>query len=268
MRRAVLVAVLLLVAALPALPGALPARAGAAWSDGVVVVVYGNQYGTGWWVNKNYLVTAAHVVGWKNNVTVDLIRGKWVAKGTVVYTDTKHDIAIIRSDTGAPEWAYIFPVATHVEDLKQLYVIGYPFELVQLASGNIISASEDPRIAQGFAAWYNHNYHLIEFQAETDAGNSGGPVVYANGAVAGLVSFALTGKAGTLYFATDANAIRQALGNAGVQYTVMDPPNGLSAGLTSGGDVSPWSRPFVIAGVIISTIVSIVITIIYALYEG
>lgn len=193
------------------------------WTDGVVIVVYQSQYGTGWWVAQNYLVTAAHVVGWQVNATVTVVRGDWKTTGKAVYVNKKTDVAVITVPE-MPVEAHVYPVASKVSQLQTLYVIGYPYELLQLSQGNIVKASVDPRVARGFAAWYNGDYHLIEFQAETDAGNSGGPVVYSNGAVAGLVSFALTGKAGTLYFATDADAIRQALDAVHVKYTSVPPP--------------------------------------------
>lgn len=244
----------------------------ASWSDGVAIVVYGGQYGTGWWVAENTLVTAAHVVAWTENATVQVVRGDWSTTGFVVYVDRKTDIAVVKTES-TPPGAYVFPVASRVEELKTLYVIGYPYEIVQLA-GDLGKASEDPRVAEGFAAWYNRDYHLIEFQATTDAGNSGGPVVYANGAVAGLVSFALSGKAGTLYFASDADAIRKALDAAGVSYTVLDPPSAMAGGRGVGSGVADLASPeyfrpgFVFWSAVISLIVSIVVTVAWAARQG
>jgi S1-C subfamily serine protease len=140
---------------------AIPAHAGSSWRDGVVIVVYGSQYGTGWWVSKDVLVTAGHVVNYQENATVQLIRGDWKGGGVVVYVDSKKDVAVIKTD-GMPSGAYIFSIASRVDELKTLYVIGYPYEIVEL-SGDLTTASEDPRVARGFAAWYDHDYNLIEF---------------------------------------------------------------------------------------------------------
>ena len=100
---------------------------------------------------------------------------------------------------------------------------GYPFEIVQL-SNDIGLASETPRIARGFSAWYRPELQLLEFQATTDAGNSGGPVVYSNGAVVGIVSFAMQGKVGVMYFATTSEALQKDLALAQVDYETMEPP--------------------------------------------
>ena len=233
----------------------------------MAVVVYGSQYGTGWWVAKDTLVTAAHVVSWTKNATVTVIRGDWKTSGVAVYVNAQTDIAVIRTE-GMPLDAHVYPVASRVDEQRTLYVIGYPYELVQIEKGDLASASNDPRIAKGFSAWYNHNYHLIEFQATTDAGNSGGPVIYSNGAVVGLVSFALTGKAGVLYFASDADAIRAALDKAGVHYETMEPPAEEAANINSVGDLSTGNRQFWVTTIALSAIISIAVTAIWLSARG
>ncbi len=258
MRPAFILIIFLVIASL-----AVPVH-GFDWSNGVVIVLFGSQYGTGWWVAKNYVVTAAHVVNYQNGTLVQLIRGDWKASGQVVCVDSKLDVAVIKTDR-MPVFAHVFPVASRVEKLQQLFVIGYPFELVQI-SKSLEAASSDPRIAEGFAAWYKPEYHLIEFQAETDAGNSGGPVVYANGAVAGLVSFALIGKAGVLYFASDADAIKQVLDKAGVHYTTEEPPvvaagSGKLYAMITSRDLWMWSMA-------VSALVSIIVTVAWLATRG
>ncbi len=194
----------------------------------VVTVVYQSYYGTGWWVDDTHIVTAAHVVGWESGVNVTLVKCGWSSDGRVIYVDAKRDVAVIESSEPRPSDSVVLPLSSHVSQLQTLYVAGYPAELLQLSGGDVSKMSCDPRIAKGFASWYNDKYSLIEFQAQVDAGNSGGPVTYSNGAVAGLVSFALSGKAGTLYFASDVEAIKDALREAGVHFVVIDPPEGES----------------------------------------
>jgi len=231
------------------------------YSHGVVIVLYGDVYGTGWWAARNVLVTAAHVVEWNPTANVTLIRGEWMGSGHVVYLDQKHDVAVIRTDS-MPRDAYIFPMATTVMANRRLLVIGYPYELLQVNNNNLQLTSTMPREALGWTAWYDPVYHLLEFQAETDAGNSGGPVVYENGAVVGLVSFARVGKAGVLYFASDASVIKDALQHAGVQYRTLPPPAQDLAG--------PYipeanSNRALLVSVLVGALVSIAIGLVFAM---
>ena len=69
------------------------------WDYGVVVVLYGSQYGTGFWVSKGWVVTAAHVVNFQSYGKVLLIHGDFEASGTVVYVDQVHDVAVIKADS-------------------------------------------------------------------------------------------------------------------------------------------------------------------------
>ncbi len=190
------------------------------WDKGVCIVVYQNrQYGTGFWIERGYLVTAAHVVS--DNPAADyddiiVVKGSWAARARVVaMLDSHHgDIVILETENHAmPPDAHIFPLLLLNENTtaalkgKPLYVIGYPFELVALDNYNLEVASLRPRAAEGCFAYYNPDRELIEFQAITDCGNSGGPVVTESGAVVGAVSYAQIGQAGIMYLATSSNVI-------------------------------------------------------------
>ena len=195
------------------------------WKDGVVVIVYGQQYGTGFWVNDEYVVTAAHVVGYNLHDVAAVIKGDWRSDALVVYVNEKTDVAILKV-RNPTMLHYTFKIASKTVAKKDIYVVGYPYEIVQL-SGDLEAASTTPRVAKGFSAWHRPELYLLEFQATTDAGNSGGPVVYSNGAVVGVVSFALAGKVGVLYFATTAEALKHDLKLAGVSFEEADPPEEL-----------------------------------------
>jgi len=186
------------------------------WDYGVVVVLYGSQYGTGFWVSKNWLVTAGHVVNFKSYAKVQLIHGDFETYGTVVYVDSVHDIAIIKADS-TPSRVYFFKIAPRIEKGIRVYAIGYPYELYSLY-GDVKSMSANPRAAEGMITWVDDLKNLAEIQATIDQGNSGGPVVDSSGAVVGLVSFAIQGEVGTLYFVTTCEAIVVALQKAGAKY--------------------------------------------------
>ena len=178
------------------------------WLNGVVIVVYGSQYGTGFWINQQYIATAAHVVSYTPNAQVTIIRGSTSSPGRVVALDRNTDVAVIMVQN--PDQfnnKHIFPIARSMpEPTSIIYILGYPAELLQV-SGNLNALSEHPRVLQSYLSWADNG--LIELGGSTDAGNSGGPVVDYGGNVIGLVSFALRGEAGTLYFATSAGNLKQ-----------------------------------------------------------
>lgn len=208
------------------------------WNDGVVVVLVGNQYGTGWWAAKDYLVTAGHVVNYQTNLRVTLVHGDWESTGYVVYVNNVHDVAVIKC-VHPPAQQYIFAIAASMPDQgANIYVIGYPFELYKI-TGDIKVMSANPRVTQGIISWEYPDKQLFEFSAPTDAGNSGGPIVTESGAVIGLVSFALEGKVANMYYGSDVNAIKDALTSVGVKYrTAMLDTIGNS--ITSSSSIRPW----------------------------
>ncbi len=189
------------------------------WDKGVVVVIYGDQYGTGWWVEKRHIVTAAHVVDFQTNARVNIIRGDYQSIGTVLYVNQFYDIAIIKVEN-EPETYYIWSLAKDdPEKAAKIFVVGYPYELYQLI-GDIKKMSTMPRVAQGIVAWVHPDRKIFEFQAATDSGNSGGPVVDEDGNVVGVVSFALRGNVAVLYYGTAISAVKDALERVDVKYKV------------------------------------------------
>ena len=211
------------------------------WDKGVVVVLYGSKYGTGWWVNEHYVVTAAHVMDYSSNVEVSILHGDYKAVGEVVYIDEIYDIAIIRVDN-PPSQQYVFKLSLKSPSKGDtIFVIGYPYEIYRITKDlKIMSAT--PRVVQGIIAWVYPDENIFEFSAPTDAGNSGGPIVNENGEVVGLVSFALKGEAATMYYASDVNTIKQACDKAGVKYYV-------SLGSSVDSLTEKTENPWVIAAV-------------------
>jgi len=186
------------------------------WDYGVLVILYGSQYGTGFWVSRGWVVTAAHVVSFQSYGKVLLIHGDFESYGTVVYVDVDHDVAIIKADS-TPTRVHYFKIASSIEKGMRIYAIGYPYELYVLY-GDIRKMSANPRGAQGMITWIDYDAMLAEIQAPIDQGNSGGPVISSSGAVVGLVSFAMQGKVGSLYFISTCDAIREALQRARASY--------------------------------------------------
>ena len=82
-------------------------------------------------------------------------------------------------------------------------------------------------MARGTFGWYDTQRELVEFAANTDAGNSGGPVVDEDVHVIGLVSYAITGEAGVMYLASSSNKIIELCRKAGApfQLAAVRPPD-------------------------------------------
>ncbi len=210
-----------------------------AWDKGVVVVLYQDKYGTGWWVEKRHIVTAAHVVNFQSNTRVNIIHGDYESVGTVIYVNQLYDVAIVRVEREPASAYYIWSLSRKdPEKAITIFVVGYPYELYRLV-GDIRKMSTMPRLAQGIVAWTHPEKKLFEFQATTDAGNSGGPIVDESGNVVGLVSFALKGEVTSLFYGTSVSAIKEALSRLNINYKV-----GLSTDI---GGTASSARPALIA---------------------
>lgn len=185
------------------------------WDKGVTIVTADGLYGTGWWISKDTMVTAAHVVEFRYKA-VDIIKGSYRSKENVVYLGKNRDIAIIKI-RNPPDGVFVFRLAKKLKKTETIYVIGYPYELLQLQP-DVEKLSNNPRCAKGTISWIDVDKGIAEITAHTDAGNSGGPVVNAGGEVVGIVTFAIIGKASTLYFITINSEIQEILNSAGVPY--------------------------------------------------
>jgi len=207
----------LLFSLTPALSEAEELAFSQSWLRGTVVVIYGNQYGTGFWVNPSHVATAAHVVNFEQSAVVTIVRGSVRSQGRVVALDSRSDIAVIYVDSAVAFPKHIFPVArTMPPPTSTIYVLGHPHELYQVL-GSIEALSENPRVLRTSLTWAANG--LIELGGIVDAGNSGGPVLDSLGNVIGVVSFALRGTAGTMYFATSAANLRELCEQYNIAYT-------------------------------------------------
>ena len=175
------------------------------WADGVVVVICGNSYGTGWWVSDLHVVTAAHVVGSYDSCTV--LRGGVESKASVIASNQSLDAAVLAvSDPSKFSNKHVFRLRPDGPTIgEDAYVIGYPAELLQIY-GSVSEMSTNPRIFYFKVPWYDGSIGLLEI-GYTDKGNSGGPVVDSNGNAIGLVSFALKTGVQYLFFATSSEKL-------------------------------------------------------------
>ncbi|MDX6370023.1 MAG: hypothetical protein QOG93_1525 [Gaiellaceae bacterium] len=150
---------------------------------GVVEVSSPQGQGSGFVYDTNgHVLTNQHVVADTSSLTVKLWNGK-TYNATVVGTDPSTDLAVLK--ISAPASA-LFPLA--LGDSSKLVVgdsvvaIGSPFGLEETVTSGIVSAlHREMRSPNGFA---------IDDSIQTDAainhGNSGGPLLSAQGRVIGI----------------------------------------------------------------------------------
>jgi S1-C subfamily serine protease len=138
--------------------------------------------GTGFVVASGYVVTNAHVIAGGQRVVVTGIGGRYDA--TPVLFDPDFDIALLRVPNLV---ALALPLATRDPDRgAPAAVLGYP----NGGPLRIVSAA----VADGYAATGRNIYgteqvrrEIVEIRSDIERGNSGGPLMLADGTVGGVV---------------------------------------------------------------------------------
>jgi serine protease Do len=138
--------------------------------------------------NKGHILTNNHVVESSEKITVTFHDGV-EANATVVGTDAKSDVAVIKVDsTSYPPLPKGDSSKLKVGEL--VMAVGSPFGLSRSVTTGIISALErnSERI--------NEYESFIQTDAPINRGNSGGPLVDMNGSVIGINSAIVSGSSG------------------------------------------------------------------------
>jgi serine protease Do len=145
---------------------------------GTVLIEGSNARGSGFFISTDGLVlTAAHVVAYNGDLKVTLADGRSASAG-VVRTHPKLDVALLRvADLVVPR---CFEPARSLPSLgSEVYAIGSPFDarLAFSLSRGIVSG-----IRELFGT------PLLQTDAPVNAGNSGGPLLGADGKALAVVS--------------------------------------------------------------------------------
>lgn len=159
----------------PPLAPALPASASGATPSRL-------QFGTGFMIDKGYLITAAHVVQDRTQWLVGPnASGRWVA-ATVVKMDRTGDLALLRVPLDAP--ALALAPSSEVPIGLEVSVIGFPqprFQgLTRKITQGIVNGVQRPNEQERDAGFF-------QISAEVSRGNSGGPVFGPDGSVIAMV---------------------------------------------------------------------------------
>jgi putative serine protease PepD len=191
---------------------------------GVVEVSSAQGQGSGFVYDASgHVLTNQHVVSGASSLTVKLWNGKTFG-AQVVGTDASTDLAVLKISAPASE---LFPLT--LGDSGRLVVgdtvvaIGSPFGLEETVTSGIVSAlHREMRSPNGFA---------IDDSIQTDAainhGNSGGPLINAQGKVVGINSQIESDSGGSdgVGFAIPSNTVRsiatQLISNGKAQHAFL-----------------------------------------------
>jgi S1-C subfamily serine protease len=151
------------------------------WTRNVFSVPRGS--GSGFiWDEAGHVVTNHHVIDGASEATVKLADGSSY-KARLVGASPRHDIAVLRIDTGFRKPEPV-PVGSS-RDLRvgqRVFAIGNPFGLDWTLTRGIVSALD--RSLSGDSG--NAIHHLIQTDAAINPGNSGGPLLDSAGRLIGI----------------------------------------------------------------------------------
>ncbi|WP_119696258.1 MarP family serine protease [Microbacterium halotolerans] len=164
--------------------------------------------GTGFVADDDLIVTNAHVVAGADTVMVELPNEPAV-DGVVVYFDPIDDLALISADVEAVPLDIVAPVGVDAEGAVQGYPYGGPFT----ASPSTVMNVADMPVNDIYEGQRNAR-EVYTLAAEVRPGNSGGPLLTADGDVAGVV-FARDEGNDRIGYAMTTTELIPALGGAG-----------------------------------------------------
>ncbi len=135
--------------------------------------------GSGFVIQGGYMVTNNHVVDNASRMTVVFDDGREMT-ATLVGTDPKTDLAVIKVDGGKLPAALAWGDSTKARPGDNVFAIGSPFGLGNTVTAGIVSA-------RGRSLGQSYDDY-IQVDAPINQGNSGGPLFDASGRVIGVNS--------------------------------------------------------------------------------
>ena len=183
--------------------------------------------GTGFAVNDYYVVSASHVLDTCNSVSIRHKHKEY--KGEVAALDPTNDLGLIRLEERFLDAATLRDVIPVMRG-EMIASYGYPLY------GQL---SDSAKVTQGnvndLAGWMNDS-RILQYDAPSQPGNSGGPLIYSSGTVVGMVSSQLSLEyaqkadhiAQNVNFAVKSYLLEGFLSANGVDYQKEEPVETLS----------------------------------------
>jgi serine protease DegQ len=136
-------------------------------------------------VDKGVILTNLHVVNGANKVMVEFFDGM-MSEAVVIGTRPEHDLAVLQAKTIPDD--LVAATLRSTADLAvgdEVVAVGFPFGIGPSATYGIVSGlRREYQSQEGKRLLTN----LIQFDAAANPGNSGGPLVTADGEVVGIVT--------------------------------------------------------------------------------
>lgn len=133
--------------------------------------------GTGFFFDKNgFIVTNYHILAGAHRIEIILTNGEKSWNASIVKSDDKKDIAIIKTDL-LPSQVLFIDNSESMPIGEEIITIGNPLGYELSVSTGIISAFRN-----------DNEGKFIQITAPVSPGNSGGPLISKNGAVIGIVT--------------------------------------------------------------------------------
>lgn len=159
-----------------------PAGRDQGFSDGRPAPGTGTASGSGVAIDRNHVLSNAHVVDGGGAITV-LLAGRPIA-ADLVFSDARNDLALLRVDAVLPAVAGFRPgLDLHLGE--DVVVLGFPLQGL-LGSGPQASAGNIAALCG-----VGNDSTVFQFTAPIASGNSGGPILDLAGNLVGLVSSSL-----------------------------------------------------------------------------
>lgn len=151
-------------------------------SVALVQVPTAGSQGSAFVYDSQHLITNEHVVGGATDVDLRYTENDW-ANGTVVGTDRRSDLAVIRT-TSRPAYATPLPMAESTPTVgQQVIAIGNPLGFADSVSAGIISGTQRSIPLEDVSL-----PNAVQTDAALNRGNSGGPLLRTDGTVVAVVS--------------------------------------------------------------------------------
>lgn len=220
------------------------------------------SFGTGFLINQGYLLTCEHVV----MPTADVIEEAQAAYGgnftdrvryyVVVKSDVRIPIGVVNSSAemdfaimklNQPISNRTFLELADSDELSataEVYALGFPW-LSDVDKDHTNYTSGDVTITTGTVSGIStiYGYDTIQHSATLSGGNSGGPLLNADGAVVGINSWGRSDLVSTYNYATAINEVREVLDALNIEYTLSNGSGAVVDPEPTEEDVPPTSEP-------------------------